>query len=181
MSNSTRKDYWPDPDDTDSQEHHTREAHYSRKQEGSSPPAVWSALQVILDHARRGKVEAEHHLHMLLAGAETGPEVTAFLTSRVEKQDRFAFELLYRRYEPEIYRYITRGVGSSELGEHLTPEVFLRAWQSLSKRTSNREMHLRPYLYKIASNLVIDHCRSEKRRPLLSSKSSIAEEGEQVF
>jgi len=92
-----------------------------------------------------------------------------------QRGDGLAFERLVKRYEHRLYNYIRRMVGSSADAEDLFQETFLRVFRHLNRfRTSAR---LRPWLYRIATNLCRDHLRRRHRRPALSLDASVGGNG----
>ena len=75
--------------------------------------------------------------------------------------DSSAFGSLYDRYHPMIYRFIAVKVGRREDAEDLTHQVFLAAWQNIS-RYQDMGHPFSSWLYRIARNQVIDHYRAKK-------------------
>ena len=47
--------------------------------------------------------------------------------------DAASFELLVRRYTPELYQFVLRFTASSVAAEDVVQETFLRAWKALDK------------------------------------------------
>lgn len=82
--------------------------------------------------------------------------------------DRAAFAPIYRRYAPDIYRYCYRCLGSREDAEDATSQVFTLA---LSKLSQLRDDNIRPWIYRIAHNVVID--MSRKARPTASLDDAV--------
>ena len=73
-----------------------------------------------------------------------------------------AFAEIVDRYEVPILRYLARFTGDSELARDLAQDTFLQAFRGI--RSSNAELSLRAWLYKIATNNSLRHLR---RRRLL--------------
>jgi RNA polymerase sigma-70 factor (ECF subfamily) len=82
------------------------------------------------------------------------------------------FSVLYERHLRAVAGYLARRVGS-ELTEDLTAEVFVRAFRGRSRFRADHETAL-PWLLGIASHLVADHRRAERRR--LAALQRIASE-----
>ena len=77
--------------------------------------------------------------------------------------DRSYFAPIYRRYAPDIFRYCYRCLGSREDAEDATSQVFT---QAISKLSQLQDDNIRPWIYRIAHNVVIDISR--KARPTTS-------------
>jgi RNA polymerase sigma-70 factor (ECF subfamily) len=80
-----------------------------------------------------------------------------------------AFEHLYRRFVPDIYRFCYRRLGSETDAADATSTIFTRALINI--RVCNPE-HFRPWLFAIARNVLIDVYRS--RRPVESLDQVLA-------
>jgi len=89
------------------------------------------------------------------------------LIARARQGDREAFADLYQRYLPMIYAYVRARVFDDRDAEDLTEQVFLRAFQTLS-RYRGRGWPYSAFLYRVARNLVVDHFR--RARPVLSAE-----------
>jgi RNA polymerase sigma-70 factor, ECF subfamily len=87
------------------------------------------------------------------------------LVRRALKKDERAFEELVRRYQRPITNYIARMVGNYDLALDLSQDVFVKAFVAL--RTYNEAYKFGSWIFKIASNTVIDHLR--KGGPVVSS------------
>src|SRR6476469_9218549 len=73
------------------------------------------------------------------------------------------FEGLVQSYKNRIHSYICRLTNDSPDAEDITQEVFIRAYQSM--HAFRRDAAVDTWLYRIATNLVIDRYRREKRAP----------------
>jgi RNA polymerase sigma-70 factor (ECF subfamily) len=72
------------------------------------------------------------------------------------------FSLIYERYHTDIFRYIARRLGSDVAGD-VASDVFTAAFRR--RHTYKLEVPMcRPWLYGIASNLVRDALRRQKRK-----------------
>lgn len=100
----------------------------------------------------------------IAAVRRTGP-VT--LTERTHPTAAATFDALVREHKQRIYTYICRLTNDSLDAEDLTQEVFVRAYQSFA--AFRREAAVDTWLYRIATNLVIDRFRRAKRAPQLVS------------
>jgi RNA polymerase sigma-70 factor (ECF subfamily) len=82
------------------------------------------------------------------------------LVHRAIHGDKEAFEMIIREYERPLLNYIGRMVREHELALEFTQEVFIRAYSSL--QTFNPQYKFSTWIFKIASNLLIDHWRKKK-------------------
>ncbi|MCS7300112.1 MAG: sigma-70 family RNA polymerase sigma factor [Fimbriimonadales bacterium] len=86
----------------------------------------------------------------------------AALVARAQAQDEAAFEQIMNLYADRLYNYILRMVGNPADAEDLLQEAFLRAYQGLPNFDGRAS--LSTWLYRIATNVCIDHQRKRGRR-----------------
>jgi len=91
------------------------------------------------------------------------PGVAASAPAAVALSDLEAFERVIQQHKQRIYTYICRLTNRSPEAEDLTQEVFVRAFKSM--RAFRHDAQVDTWLYRIATNLVIDRKRREKRAP----------------
>jgi RNA polymerase sigma factor (sigma-70 family) len=75
--------------------------------------------------------------------------------------DAAAFGVLFERHARAIYNYCFRRTGSWSAAEDLTSIVFLDAWRRRDKRLPPDKVL--PWLYGIATNVIRNRRRSERR------------------
>ena len=80
--------------------------------------------------------------------------------------DAAMFGELVSRYEREIYSYLRRYLGSSDMAEDAFQATFLQLHLKCDQFESGRK--LRPWLYMIATNQAIDLQRRSKRHRMVS-------------
>ncbi len=85
----------------------------------------------------------------------------ADLWTRSRAGDRDAFGALFERHAKLIYNYCFRRVGSWATAEDLLSLVFLEAWRRREKELPPDKVL--PWLYGIATNVVRNQRRSERR------------------
>jgi RNA polymerase sigma-70 factor (ECF subfamily) len=90
------------------------------------------------------------------------------IIQKAQEGDREAFGALYDHYLPNIYRFILLKVGRREDAEDLTHHVFLSAWEHV-RRYEHRGFPFSSWLYRIASNAVIDHYRTARHHQNLET------------
>lgn len=80
--------------------------------------------------------------------------------------DTDAFSHLVTAYEKQVYNLCLRMVSGPEDAADLTQEAFVKAWQGL--RFYKFEASFSTWLYRLTTNLCIDHLRRQKRRQTVS-------------
>src|SRR5580700_6344825 len=83
------------------------------------------------------------------------------LVLRAQANDRAAFNEIVLRYKSKVYNFIFRMVHSPLDAEDLTQETFVRAYTSI--RSFQSRASLNTWLFRIATNLCIDHSRKNKK------------------
>jgi len=71
-----------------------------------------------------------------------------------------AFTEIVERYQGSIIRYLHRLTGEYEVALDLAQDTFVRAYQGILK--TDAELSLKPWLYKIATNLARQHHRRKR-------------------
>jgi RNA polymerase sigma-70 factor, ECF subfamily len=84
------------------------------------------------------------------------------LAARAQSGAMPAFVELVSRFEGRIYNFILRRVRLASDAEDLTQETFLRAWQHVARFQPRHRFST--WLFRIASNLAIDHLRTRAHR-----------------
>jgi RNA polymerase sigma-70 factor (ECF subfamily) len=84
----------------------------------------------------------------------------AALIEQLRRQEEDAFTVIYERHKTQIFNYLYRLSGSSELADDLTHDTFLSAYESLPKLRP--DSNIAPWLYRIASNRFRDFLRRKK-------------------
>lgn len=82
------------------------------------------------------------------------------LVRRTLRGEKRAFEMIIRKYEQPILNYIGRMVGERETASDFSQEVFLKVYASLS--SFRPQFKFSTWIFKIASNYLIDHWRKRK-------------------
>lgn len=93
------------------------------------------------------------------------------LIQRAKEYAPGAFAEIYERYYQKIYNYIYYRVSDGAMAEDLCSEVFVKALEAIDSYTF-QGVPFSAWLYRIASNLVIDHYRRQPSQPEVSLEDS---------
>lgn len=80
------------------------------------------------------------------------------LFNEVIKGNKAAMKFIVQRYYKNIFRYIYLKTNDYHLSEDLCQEVFCKIYEK--RNTYSSEYPLKPWIYKIAHNSIIDYMRS---------------------
>ncbi|MDI9258453.1 RNA polymerase sigma factor [Flavobacterium sedimenticola] len=90
----------------------------------------------------------------------------AVLVDRYVAGDENALALLINRHQSKIYGYIYSKVSDRDVTEDIFQETFFKVIHTLkAKKYYNEEGKFLSWVLRIASNLIIDKFRSEKKMP----------------
>lgn len=87
------------------------------------------------------------------------------LMQRVREGDDDAFGEIVDRYKDSLVNYLTHLVRSRDRAEEIAQDAFVRLYRNAHKY--RHEERLGPYLFRIATNLVVTEIRRERRWALL--------------
>jgi RNA polymerase sigma-70 factor (ECF subfamily) len=87
------------------------------------------------------------------------------LMQRVREGDDDAFAGIVDRYKHSLVNYLTHLVRSRERAEEIAQDAFVRLYRNAAKY--REQERLGPYLFRIATNLVVSEVRRERRWTLL--------------
>lgn len=82
------------------------------------------------------------------------------LVEKAIRGKKEAFEMIIRKYQHPLLNYIGRMVGERELALDFTQEIFIRTYASLD--SYKPQYKFSTWLFKIASNFIIDYWRKKK-------------------
>ncbi len=108
-------------------------------------------------------------------------DADARLVLRCQANDSAAFNEIVARYKNRVYNYICRMVGAGTDAEDLAQETFVRAYMSIHSFQSRASLNT--WLFRIATNICIDHVRkSKKAKALMTSlyREDTEEETEEI-
>jgi RNA polymerase sigma-70 factor (ECF subfamily) len=107
-------------------------------------------------------------------------QTDASLVERAQYGDRDAFAALVERYQQPLGSYLWRLSRDRDLALDLTQETFLRAYRSIGAMPAG--LQVRPWLYRIATNLAYDEFRRRRRfrRLPIGAREDLAGQDESV-
>ena len=79
----------------------------------------------------------------------------------VQTGDKAAFQVLFGRYRDPIWSFVRRRTNDSTAWSDITQDVFFRVWRSA--KTFRVEQAFRPWIYRIANNIIRDRHRKHQR------------------
>ena len=99
-------------------------------------------------------------VHIVATGDFAGLDDAAIMLElRAGNMD--AFDILLAKYRKPIIHFMYRMVHNQAVAEELAQEVFLRVYRS--RETYRAEARFSTWLYRIATNLGVNHARDTKR------------------
>ena len=88
------------------------------------------------------------------------PVSDAAIMLRAAAGDEAGFNYLAEKYHRPIYHFLFRMVHNQAIAEELAQEVFLRVYRS--RQSYRAEARFSTWLYRIATNLAVNHARDTK-------------------
>jgi RNA polymerase sigma-70 factor, ECF subfamily len=87
-----------------------------------------------------------------------------------------AIRRLYSDHAPALHGYVRRFCRDRASADDIVQETFIRAWRHFPRLSADGRP-IRPWLFRVARNLVIDADRAARARPVIVSASSPEEPG----
>jgi RNA polymerase sigma-70 factor (ECF subfamily) len=94
------------------------------------------------------------------------------LITRVLAGESAFYRPLVQRYQTRLFAMVCGMVRNHEDAKDIVQMAFVKAYQSLSSFRIDSSFYT--WLYRIAMNLAIDHCRKNKRRKTSSFEEAVA-------
>jgi RNA polymerase sigma-70 factor, ECF subfamily len=116
--------------------------------------AALGAGQAIRPDPEAERLAAERHF------AAADPASDAAIMLRVAAGDESGFNYLVEKYHRAMVHFLFRMVRSQAVAEELAQEVFLRVYRS--RESYRAEAKFTTWLYRIATNLAVNHARDTK-------------------
>lgn len=89
----------------------------------------------------------------------------AVLVKNYISGDESALALLINRHQSKIYGFIYSKVNDRDLSDDIFQDTFIKVIKTLKTKSYNEEGKFLPWVMRIASNLVIDYFRHNKKMP----------------
>ncbi len=86
--------------------------------------------------------------------------------------DEAKFDAFYRQTAPGLWSYLNRLSGDGAVADDLLQKTFINLLRA--NPTFATDEHMRRYLYRIATNIAMDHFRDTKRRPVIDAATVTA-------
>jgi RNA polymerase sigma-70 factor (ECF subfamily) len=106
-----------------------------------------------------------------VSGTQIPPESveSTALTAAIRAGDEQAFNHLAGRHRRELLIHCYRMLGSLDDAEDAVQDTLLRAWRYRESLIAGAP--LRPWLYRVATNVCLDAIARDERRSVLAAKS----------
>jgi len=127
--------------------------------EASGVPNDMSSMAIGGTYPASGTVRDEQQRRFSDPASLSGME-DAQVMLRVRDGDDAAFNYLVDRYRRAMIGFMYRMVHNSAIAEELSQEVFLRVYRSRGSYTADAKFTT--WLYRIATNLAVNHARDNK-------------------
>ena len=103
------------------------------------------------------------------------------LIKRIQRHgDRTAADELIRQYYDAIHGFVKKQIGDADIVLGLTQEIFISCLKTIARYNPKKDASFRTWLYKIASNKVVDYYRSRTYKEGAKTLSIDADEIEPI-
>jgi len=133
---------------------------------------------LVLDNPALGAGSAARPGERSTAPSGQDPSSDAAIMLRAAADDESAFNYLVEKYHRPIIHFLYRMVHNEAVAEELAQEVFLRVYRS--RQSYRAEAKFTTWLYRIATNLAVNHARDtrhEREAPAFSLDALDVETG----
>ena len=129
----------------------------------SDPGGVQSSVSsVAIDRGFLSMAGVPSHAVAKTAGEPSEGLSDAQIMLRVKGGDESAFEYLVQKYRRPMLSFMYRMAHNTAVAEDLAQEVFLRVYRS--RETYEASAKFTTWLYRIASNLAVNHARDTRHQ-----------------
>ena len=138
-------------------------------EDGVTSGMATAALDQTLLHPEDDSIASagEQYPDVALGNAAAGALSDAEIMLQVREGDDSGFDFLIAKYRKPIIHFMYRMVHNQGVAEELAQEVFLRVYRS--RQTYRAEARFSTWLYRIATNLGVNHARDTKHERAASN------------
>ncbi len=122
---------------------------------------------LVLDNSSLGAGPATQPEERQGMAASLDPSSDAAIMLRAAAGDESGFNYLVEKYHRPIIHFLFRMVRNQAIAEELAQEVFLRVYRS--RQSYRAEARFTTWLYRIATNLAVNHARDTKHERAVRS------------
>ena len=91
----------------------------------------------------------------------------ALFVNKYVAGDENALAILIKRHQSKIYGFIYSKIADRDLADDIFQDTFVKVIRTLKSKSYNEEGKFLSWVMRIASNLIIDHFRRNKKMPML--------------
>jgi RNA polymerase sigma-70 factor, ECF subfamily len=102
--------------------------------------------------------------------------ITSDPSGRLPADADAAIRQLYRGHAQALHIYVERFCADRTSADDVVQETFIRAWRHLPKLSAD-DRPIRPWLFRVARNLLIDADRAARSRPVIVQALSSEDAG----
>jgi len=132
--------------------------HATQPSGGDGVPEDMATL--VLDNAALGAGAATRPDARTESALDLDPASDAAVMLRVAAGDEAGFDYLVQKYHRAMIHFLFRMVHNEAVAEEMAQEVFLRVYRS--RESYRAEAKFTTWLYRIATNLAVNHARDTK-------------------
>ncbi len=129
-----------------------------KTQPSDADGVVEDMATLVLDNSVLGRAARAAQAAEAAAGPD--PASDAAIMLRVAAGDEAGFNYLVQKHHAAIARFLYRMVHNQSVAEELAQEVFLRVYRS--RESYRAEAKFTTWLYRIATNLAVNHARDTR-------------------
>lgn len=97
--------------------------------------------------------------------------------SDYKMDSREGYEKIYDEFADAIFRYCYLKVSDREKAKDIMQDTFIKVWRHFNNKNNKEIMNIRAFLYKTASNLIIDQYRKENGKKKMTSLNNMTDKG----
>lgn len=85
----------------------------------------------------------------------------------IKKGDIQAYEVIFKKYKPYVYKMMTRFTRDREQAKDMMMELFTKVYKNINKY--ERSFTFNAWITRVAKNYAIDYIRKKNQNPILSN------------